>query len=298
MSQRPPLDETTIAALSIALPRLEGVTVQRNAPIARLVSLRTGGSADLLVHVETPEALVATTELLKRVNCPWRVLWPFDPMVVKDGGIQGAAITLGAGFECLEAGPDGSVILGAATPFAALATAGPEFATLASWSGTPGALLASGQGHRLAGPCAAITAVTNKSIRRRSIPATASPGSPARATTPVSIQLRPVPPATPAPLLPGQLLEPDGPLLEVGGTSGEVARKLVDAGLAESRLRGWTISQAWPGLAVQSGEGTTADLELFARGLSENLHREHGMVTKVATRSFGRPSTNTRPRKR
>jgi len=298
MSQRPPIDETAIAALSIAIPRLEGVTVQRNLSIVRLSALRTGGPADLLVHVETPEALIATTELLKRVKCPWRVLWPFDPMVAKDGGIQGAAITLGAGFEGLETGPDGSVILGAATPFAALAAAGPDFAALASWPGTPGALLASGQGHRLAGPCAAITAVTNKSIRRRTIPATAPPGSPARSTTPVSVQLRPVPPATTAPLLPGQLLEPDGPLLAVGGTSGEVARKLADAGLADSRLRGWTISTAWPGLAVQSGEGTASDLELFARALSEDPHREHGMVTKVATRTFGRASTNTRPRKR
>jgi UDP-N-acetylenolpyruvoylglucosamine reductase len=298
MSQRPPVDDTTIAALSIALPRLDGVTVQRDAPIDRMVALRTGGLADLLVHTETPAALIAATELLKRVKCPWRVLWPFDPMVAKDGGIQGAALTLGAGFECLEAGPAGAVTIGAATPFAALAAAGPDFATLATWSGTPGALLASGQGHRLAGPCAAITAVTNKSMRRRTIPATASPGSPSRATTPVSIQLRPVPPATSAPLLPGQLLAPDGPLLEVGGTSGEVARTLADAGLAESRLRGWTISHAWPGLAVQSGDGTAADLELFARALAEKLHRENGMVTKVATRTFGRPPTNTRPRKR
>ncbi len=298
MSPRLPIDETTIAALSIALPRLDGVAVLRDAPVGRMTALRTGGLADLLVHVATPAALIAATALLKRVTCPWRVLWPFDPMVARDGGIQGAAISLGAGFECLDAGPDGSVILGAATPFAALAAAGPSFSALASWSGTPGALLTAGQGHRLAGPCAAITAVTQRSIRRRTIPATAAPGSPARGTTPVSIQLRPVPPATPAPLLPGQLLEPDGPLLEVGGTSGEVAHKIADVGLAESRLRGWRISKAWPGLAVQSGEGTAADLELFARGLSENLHREHGMVTKVAIRTFGRSPTNTRPRKR
>ena len=78
MSARDPIDPTVLAALSVALPRLDGVTVHRGAPLRRLVALRTGGDADLLVHVETPEALTRASELLKRVQCPWRVVWPFS----------------------------------------------------------------------------------------------------------------------------------------------------------------------------------------------------------------------------
>ncbi len=293
MSRSSDIDATVIAALSVALPRLEGVTVLRDAPLSQCTALRVGGPADLLVHVETPSSLAAATELMKRVKCPWRVVWPFHPHLPKDGGLNGVAITLGAAFEGMDTTHDGHVVLGAATPFAALVAAGEGFATLATWPGTPGSLLDAGQAELLAGPCAAITAVTSQSVRRRTFAATSSPTNPSRSTTPVSVELRPVPPAAPAPLPPGQLLEPDGPLAEVGGTAGEVAKAMVSSGLPESRLRGWTLSVAWPGLVVQSGEGTTADLELFARALSEKLHRERGMVTKTAPRTYGRTASKS-----
>lgn len=298
MSARPPIDETVLAALSVALPRVDGVTVQRKVPVHRILTLRTGGPADLLVHVETPDALMGATALLKRVQCPWRVCWPFTSMVARDGGVRGAVITLGAGFDMLQSGPDGSVILGATTPFAALAGAGSSFSELATWAGTPGALFASSEAHRLAGPCAGITAVSGASIRRRSIGIAAAVPNPARTTTLVSVQLRPVPPAAPPPLLPGQVLEPDTPLLNVGVTAQDVAKKLLENDTSESRLRGWTLSRAWPGLAVQSGEGTAADLELLTRALAEKLQRENGMAAKSAIRLFGRPLKNSNPRKR
>ncbi|HCH62493.1 MAG: hypothetical protein CL927_08290 [Deltaproteobacteria bacterium] len=298
MSARAPIDETVLAALSIALPRVAGVTVLRNEPIDRVLTLRTGGPADLLVHVETPEALSGATELLKRVRCPWRVCWPFSTMVAREGGVRGAVLTLGAGFDQLQTGPDGSVILGAITPFSALSAAGPAFSTLASWSGTPGALFACGESHRLAGTCAGVTVVSGDSVRRRTVAATAAPPNLARTTSLVSVQLRPVPPAASAPLLPGQLLAPDTAMLNAGGTTHHIAITLSEPDLCESRLRGWTLSQAWPGLVVQSGEGTAADLELLARALSEKLLREHVMVTKPAIRVFGRTPQNPSPRKR
>ena len=293
---RTDLDEEVLVALSIALPRLEGVQAERNLPLSRLTALRVGGPADLLVSVETPDALLAAAALMKRVKCPWRVLWPFDPHLPKDGGAAGAVVVLGKAFEGLSRGPDGTVLLGAATPFAALTAAGPDFAQLARWPGTPGGLLAGGGAHLLAGPCAAVTAVTSSSVRRRTVPVTEAPPSPSRTTVPVSLQLRPVPPASAAPLMPGQLLEADGPLAEVGCTPREVAAAMTHSGLAESRLRGWTVSSAWPGVVVQSGEGTTHDLDLFTRALAEKLHRERGMLTRQSPRIWGRPPIRARSR--
>lgn len=295
---RTDLDEQVTAALSIALPRLDGVSVVRQAPLARLSPLRVGGPADLVVAVETSEALMEAARLMKRVSCPWRVLWPFDPHLPKDGGAAGAVVVPGRAFDRLERGPRDHVILGASTPFAALAAAGPGFAELATWSGTPGSLLASGRGSLLAGPCAAVTTATASGVRRRTVAATDSPPDPARTTVPVSIQLRPVPPANGRPLLPGQLLEPDGALADLGGTATEVARAMATAGLSDSRLRGWTLSTAWPGVVVQSGDGTTRDFELFSRALADKLHKERGMLTRQAPRTWGRPPIATRSRSR
>ena len=49
--------------------------------------------------------------------------------------------------------------------------------------------------------------------------------------------------------------------------------------------------------ADDNASGTAAIIEV-ARALSESLHREHGMVTKSAIRSFGRTSPNPSPGKR
>ena len=298
MAPRTDLDEEVVAALSIALPRLEGVHVVRAQSLSRLTALRVGGPADLIVHVETPEALIAAARLMKRVSCPWRVAWPFDPNLARDGGAAGAVVTVGSAFEGLTAGPEGSVVLGAATPFSALAAAGPDFAQLARWPGTPGGLLSSGLAERLAGPCAVVTSVTGVSIRRRTVATTAAPPNPARTTVPVSVQLRPIPPAAVRPMVPGQLLEPDTSLARVGGSVDEISHTMVEVGLSESRLRGWTVSKKWPGVVVQSGTGTTRDLELFARGLAEKLHRERGLLTRMAPRTWGRPPMSTRSRSR
>lgn len=298
MARRTEVDASVVAALSVALPRVVGVTTRPGHSLARLTALRVGGPTDLLVHVETPEALGEVAAMLKKVQCPWRAIWPFDPHLPKDGGASGVCITLGHGFEGLSAGPDGSLVLGAATPFAALAAAGAPFSALSRWPGTPGGLLAAGEGHRLAGVVAVITAVSGQSIRRRTVAATAEPPNPSRTTVPISVQLRPVPPAAPAPEPPGRILVPDTSLAEAGGSADEVAYTMVELGLSESRLRGWRLSERWPGVVVQSGAGTSTDLELFARGLAEKLHRERGLRTRLAPRVWGRPSPGPRPRSR
>lgn len=295
---RSDVDEEVIAALSVALPRVSGVQVVPNAPLSKLTPLRVGGPADLLVFVENAEALQQAARLMKRVACPWRVQWPFDPHLPKDGGLAGALVVLGSAFEGLTTGKGGHVVLGAATPFAALAAAGPGFEELARWPGTPGGLLACGHGRLLAGPCAGVTVVSISGTRRRAVPATATPSTPARSSVPLSVELRPVPPAHGPPLAPGQMLEPDGPLADLGGTVRDVERALSDADLMQSRLRGWTLSTAWPGSVVHSGDGTTRDLELLTRALAEKLHRERGMLTRQAPRVWGRPPLSNRPRSR
>lgn len=290
------LEPEVIAALSIALPRLPGVTVVRDAPMSAHTALRVGGPVDLLVHAPTPDALRGVTELAGRVRCPWRVVWPLDGSVPKDGGVAGIVIVPGRAFEGLRSTDRGEdmVELGAATPFAALAAAGPSFGALSRWPGTPGGLLAAGHGKWLAGACAALQSVTPGGVRQRRVAATSVPERLARTSTLLSITLRPVPPDHPTPPPAGIVLEPDAPLLAVGATWREVAREFQALNLCESRLRGWTLSAAWPGVARQNGQGSTTDLELFARGLSDKLLRSKGMATRAAPRLYGRPPIQSR----
>ena len=191
MSARPPIDETVLAALSVALPRVDGVTVQRKVPVHRILTLRTGGPADLLVHVETPDALLGATALLKRVQCPWRVCWPFTPMVARDGGVRGAVITLGSGFDTLQSGPDGSVILGALRPLLRSPLRAPRSGA-GHMDRHPGALFASGEAHRPAGPCASRLPVHPSVGKHRDCDGCSQPG---RTTAGVG----PAPPRPPAP---------------------------------------------------------------------------------------------------
>jgi len=293
------LDPEISAALSVALPRVPRVSVVRNAALSDHTALRVGGEVDLLVHVPEPTSLSAVTELAGRVSCPWRVVWPLDASVPKDGGLAGIAVVPGRGFEGLRRSERGEdfVELGAATPFAALAAAGPGFSALSRWPGTPGGLLAAGHGKWLAGACAALKTVTSSSssgVRERRVAATSIPERLARTTTLVSITLRPVPPDHPTPPPAGLILEPDTPLLAVGSTWRDIATAFEALDLCDSRLRGWTLSAAWPGVVRQSGQGTTTDLELFARGLSDKLIRARGMATRPSPRVYGRPPLNTR----
>lgn len=290
MAARTPLPAETIAALSIALPRVAGVHVLRDAPLARMSSLGVGGPVDLLAVVDNIEALAGAAALCNKVSCPWRVMWPFDSSVPRDGGAHGVVFHLGTGFVGMTTTDDG-VTLGAATPFAALAAAGEDYAALASWPGTPGGLLAAGRGPMLAGPCASIVAWSGKSTRRRTFSPTSSPPRIARTTVPVSITFRPVPPAVPAPEPPGRLLAPDAPLAELGATPASIAAVLYDSAAAQVRLRGWRLSERWPGVAVRGDGATTADLLLLARGLADSLARDPGLSTHSLTQAWGRHPT-------
>ncbi len=292
------LSDEVKAALYVALGRVPGATVHRDFPLARLTALRVGGPADLLVVVRDAVALAGSIELAGRVEVPWRMLWPFEPTIARDDGAIGIVFHPGEGFEALTQNDDGTVTLGAATPFAALTAAGPGFETLARWPGTPGSLLSSGRAPLLAGACAAITACSGARVRRRTFSATDVPTNPSRTTVPVSITLRPVSPTVHPPAPPCQLLEPEATLAEAGATAEEVAWVLHEQGLPHSRLRGWSLSQAWPGVVRQLGGGTSADLELLARGVADKLLRERGMDVRFSPSVWGRTAMPQRRRSR
>jgi len=73
---------------------MDGVRAEVGVPMSRLTSLGVGGPVDLLVMVETEEALVRVLAIFNRVGCPWFTLGAGTNLLVTDGGIEGAAVVL------------------------------------------------------------------------------------------------------------------------------------------------------------------------------------------------------------
>jgi UDP-N-acetylmuramate dehydrogenase len=93
-------------------PPLRGA-LTRARPLAELTWLRVGGPADALVQPADEADLAAFLAALPP-SVPVFVLGVGSNLIVRDGGIRGAVIRLGRGFNAIEPRPDGSLRAGAA----------------------------------------------------------------------------------------------------------------------------------------------------------------------------------------
>lgn len=130
-----PLDE--LGAL------LEGpdVTVVHDAPLALHTTLRVGGSARLLVTVDSETALVATMRTIGAAAVPLLALGRGSNLLVGDAGWPGVVLRLGRGFRGIRI--DGArVEVGAAEPMPSVAvrTAQAGLAGFAWGAAVPGSM--------------------------------------------------------------------------------------------------------------------------------------------------------------
>jgi UDP-N-acetylmuramate dehydrogenase len=66
--------------------------IRRNAPLARFTTLRAGGPADLLVVVESVEALRRVAMLASEHGTPFHVLGAGSNVLVSDAGVRGLVV--------------------------------------------------------------------------------------------------------------------------------------------------------------------------------------------------------------
>jgi UDP-N-acetylmuramate dehydrogenase len=81
---KPKLDES-------ALERL-GITVEREAPLAALTTMKVGGPAEYLAAVATEEQLLALVRWSRSVELPYFVLGGGSNILISDAGIRGLVI--------------------------------------------------------------------------------------------------------------------------------------------------------------------------------------------------------------
>jgi UDP-N-acetylmuramate dehydrogenase len=99
-------------ALDIAWPPLRG-TITEGRPLADLTWLRVGGPADALVQPADLDDLSAFLAALP-AGVPVFPMGVGSNLIVRDGGVRGAVIRLGRGFNGIAVEPDGTVRAGAA----------------------------------------------------------------------------------------------------------------------------------------------------------------------------------------
>jgi UDP-N-acetylmuramate dehydrogenase len=112
-----------LEVLRLALRPHEGkdLRVERDAPLGARTTLRVGGPADLLVEVETEEALVKLVEAVRSSGLPFLVLGQGSNVLVPDEGLRGVVCRLAGELEEVGFSEDHTVTAGGAVVLARLA---------------------------------------------------------------------------------------------------------------------------------------------------------------------------------
>ncbi len=82
-----------LAHIEALLPRYQGV-IRREEPMARHTAFKVGGACDLYLAPESLDDLCMAVATLSREGIPLIVVGGGSNLLVKDGGIEGAVITL------------------------------------------------------------------------------------------------------------------------------------------------------------------------------------------------------------
>lgn len=97
-----------------------GGEVRADEPLAGYTTLRVGGPAAALVHVDSVGALAALGEVCAETATPWAVLGRGSNVLVADAGWPGVVVLLGRGFRGVEVAGE-QVVAGAGEPMPGLA---------------------------------------------------------------------------------------------------------------------------------------------------------------------------------
>jgi UDP-N-acetylmuramate dehydrogenase len=130
-----------LAPLAAALERLCPGSVRRSEPLAKHVSFRIGGPADVLVLPRTLESLDAAVAWLYGEGVPFVVLGRGSNVLIADRGIRGVVVKTGRGQEgVIYDGPHVHAECGVSLPHLSRRTAERGLAGLEFAAGIPGSV--------------------------------------------------------------------------------------------------------------------------------------------------------------
>ena len=130
-----------LAPVAAALERLCPGAVRRNEPLAKHVSFRIGGPADVLVLPRTLESLDAAVAWLYGHGAPFVILGRGSNVLIADTGIRGVVLKTGRGQEDVTYdGPHVHAECGVSVPHLSRRTAERGLAGLEFAAGIPGSV--------------------------------------------------------------------------------------------------------------------------------------------------------------
>ncbi len=280
-----------IPELVAALNEVPGVSTRTEEPLRQHLPLRVGGPVQLWAVTRDADALMATLRAARAQSVNWRVHWPFTDWLVRDGGLRGAVIRLGMGFEQITV-KDDSVHMGTAALWAALppTLTGPFWDELRTWPGSVGGWLEHGIDVELPMCCTEVTVLQGGRVQCLKVDADEGWPSTNKNAVPLSLCLMVTPPSR------VELLPPPSPgELFRDVTDSTPGRELERSGVTGARLRRWRMSTNEPGNVVHLGGGSCKDMLMLVNGIRHRVQKLRGAKLEIRIPVLGNEPGRRRP---
>lgn len=254
------------------LALLDGVHVHDNHLMHQHTPLRVGGPVEAWVRCSSVSGLRSAMPIVRRQS--WKIHWPFEDWLVKDGGLGGVVLRLEGEFEMVKAIEHG-VELGTAALWSSLAGIEKSPKELQRWPGSVGSALLSKDAPKLfAGFEIEVEWLRGRHKHRRFFDHQTPLEIPDNAL-PLFVRIfnvrrqRKLKPTRTGHVF---TLDKNYPL----------GQTLIDLNLHAVRLRSWKISESNPNVIVHLGKGLLEDLQLLQKALNQRLQPARN--TKLALR--------------
>jgi UDP-N-acetylenolpyruvoylglucosamine reductase len=243
------------------LQAIEGIDLHGQHHLHMHTPLRVGGPVEAWVRCSSVDALRQAMPIVRKQA--WKIHWPFEDWLVKDGGLNGVVLRLEGEFEQIRKIEHG-IELGTAALWSNLKGHPDIPEELQHWSGSVGgALLAPNAAKLFAGFEIEIEWLRGRHKHRRFFDHQ-TPLDVPNTAIPLFVRLFNVRrPRKTKPLRTGQVFTLD--------KNQSLSDTLSELNLQAVRLRNWKISEQDPSIIVHLGKGSLEDLKLLQKALNQKL---------------------------
>jgi UDP-N-acetylenolpyruvoylglucosamine reductase len=262
------------------IAQIDGVHIHDNHHLYMHTPLRVGGPVESWVRCASVSALRTVMPIVRKQS--WKLHWPFEDWLVKDGGLNGIVLRLEGEFEHIRSIEHG-IELGTAALWSNLVGVENAPIELQQWSGSVGASLLSKNAAKLfTGFEIEVEWLRGRHKHRRFFDH----------QTPLEIPENAIPlfvrifnvrrPRKLKPTRTGHVFSLD--------KSYPVGQTLSDLNLHAVRLRSWKISEHNPDIIVHLGKGDLQDLLLLQKALNQRLQPARNTKLTLRIPVLGRKS--------
>ena len=262
------------------LTQIEGISLHTNHRLCQHTPLRLGGMVEAWVRCNTIDALRLAMPIVRKQ--PWKIHWPFEDWLVRDGVWNGVLLRLEGDFEKVQVIENG-IQLGSSALWSTLKGLENIPEELCEWPGTVGSALLSDKAAQLfAGFELEVEWLHGRHKHRRYFDQQ-MPFTMPQSAIPLCIRIFNIRKARKLKPLPnGQVFQ-----LEKKTAGQSVPSLLQDLDLHAVRLRTWKISSNEPHRIVHLGHADFEDLQLLQKALNQKLQPARNVKLSFRLPVFG-----------